>query len=49
MDHQNGTDQQGGCLEEGASRLSRVYVSWKTDPQVEDSGEEAAQLEMYGR
>lgn len=32
IDHQKGTDQQGGCLEEGASRLSKAYVSKKRDP-----------------
>lgn len=40
MDHQKGTGQQV------ASRLSRIYVSQKRHPQVEDSGEEATQLEV---
>lgn len=40
MDHQKGPGQQV------APRLSRLSVSQKRHPQVEDSGAEATQLEV---
>lgn len=40
------TGQQKGTGQWVASRLSRVCVSQKRHPQVEDCGEEATQLEV---
>lgn len=44
MDHQEGTDQQGGCLEEGLQAELSLHLSEEgRAPQVGDSEEKAMQ------